>query len=640
MEGDSWEVPRPLSSTILCVDDDPSFCRILGRAFREQGHDVLTAHDGEAALTEIRARRPNLVTLDVMLPRRDGFSVLEEIRKLDGERVPVVFLSGARFTPEYEARAAKLGVDATLTKPVPLAKLLEVVGDLMPEDVERVPRPVDLSGNFEDLPFPLLLHHLHGMRASGVLRVEHKKKKKLIQMRDGQPAAVRSNMMKETLGHLLVASGTITWDVLHESVRRVKEGEGLQGQILKAMYMLDDEDLARALHHQSSEKLLEIFEWRTGSFHFEQGARIRGEAAGVKRSPATLIVDGVRMRTPLDEVDAFLEQRAAMYPVPGGSPFHEFQQIEVDENWDTAIAKIDGTRSIGDLMRESEEERRVLMAVIATGQVELEEKAASLVIEPRVTGRVAVEKVHAVDDRSEEHRIDRVRNQLTALAERFESDDPYAMLGVSRASDDAEIRQAYSKYARQTHPDRYSNDGDAVRRLAEEAFDRVTRAYQSIATEADRSRTAQKKRDEAELESGQRALKAELAFQRGERALRARLHDEALRSFSDAVKDYPEEGEYHSAYAWALFLCEPDRIKEAKRHALHGKKLAPDRSAPLLVLGRLCKAEERAEVAERLFTKAVELDPDCAEALQELRLIALRKRNSSGFLGRILKRSA
>ena len=80
--------------------------------------------------------------------------------------------------------------------------------------------------------------------------------------------------------------------------------------------------------------------------------------------------------------------------------------------------------------------------------------------------------------------------------------------------------------------------------------------------------------------------------------------------------------------------------REHKRHALRGKKLAPDRSAPLLVLGRLCKVEEKADLAERLFTKAIELDPDCAEALQELRLIALRKRNSQGLIRCMLKRGS
>ena len=61
---------------------------------------------------------------------------------------------------------------------------------------------------------------------------------------DGIPVAVRSNLVNETLGELLVASGKITPDVLHESLTRVKAGEGLMGRVLVAMQMLDEEDLA------------------------------------------------------------------------------------------------------------------------------------------------------------------------------------------------------------------------------------------------------------------------------------------------------------------------------------------------------------------------------------------------------------
>jgi len=58
-------------------------------------------------------------------------------------------------------------------------------------------------------------------------------------------------------------------------------------------------------------------------------------------------------------------------------------------------------------------------------------------------------------------------------------------------------------------------------------------------------------------------------------------------------------------------------------------------------LGRLCKGQDKLDLAERLFAQAVEQDPDCSEALQELRLMALRKRNAKGgLLRRILKRSA
>lgn len=636
-----------MPSTILCVDDDPSYCRILARAFREQGYQVATAQDGESALEQLQTLRPQLITLDVMLPRRDGFSVLEEIRRTRGRALPVVLLSGCRFSPEYEARAKRLDASAVLTKPVPLKRLLEVVSELLPGATggSGAAHGVDLSGSLDELPFPFLLHHLHGLRASGVLRVQSDTKKKLIQLRNGRPVTVRSNMVKETLGHLLVASGTISWDVLHESVQRVKKGEGLQGQILKAMYMLDDRDLARALHSQSEEKLLEVFSWEGGTFRFQQGARIRGEAVGLKRSPASLILDGLRQRTPMASLDAYLEDRRNLYPAPSGVPFHEFQELEIDDATERVLAELDGARPVSALDGWSDTERRILVGLVATGMIVLEPRAVSRPVQvPQHRARAIKEKVHSVDDRAEGSRTERVRDELTRLAERFRGEDAYEMFGLSSESSDAEIRKAYAELAHRSHPDRFARDGEAVRRLAEEVFDRVSHAYHSIATEADRKRTTRSRAENRELEQGHLALRAELAFQQGQKELRARRHDQALCQFAEAVKAYPEEGEYHAAYGWALHLANPDdpaRTREAKRHALHGNKLAPERSAPLLILGRLCKAQDKIRLAERLFMRAVELDPDCAEALQELRLIALRReRGRGGFLKRILRRSA
>ena len=82
------------------------------------------------------------------------------------------------------------------------------------------------------------------------------------------------------------------------------------------------------------------------------------------------------------------------------------------------------------------------------------------------------------------------------------------------------------------------------------------------------------------------------------------------------------------------------RTRSARRapdHALLCQR-APDRAKPYLYLGRLAAAEGRAEVAEKLYGKAVQLDPDCLEALRELRLIHMRREKSKPFVKRILRR--
>jgi tetratricopeptide (TPR) repeat protein len=145
----------------------------------------------------------------------------------------------------------------------------------------------------------------------------------------------------------------------------------------------------------------------------------------------------------------------------------------------------------------------------------------------------------------------------------------------------------------------------------------------------------------AELEEGQRALRAELEFQKGEAALQRRDYAAAVRHFEHAMQTYPEEGEYQAHFGWAFYQAAPDepgRLREAIEHVLSGRKLAPDREKPYLFLGWLYKAEGRLQIAERMFHRALQLDPDCVEAIRELRLIDMRRQRSRGLVRRILRR--
>jgi cytochrome c-type biogenesis protein CcmH/NrfG len=78
--------------------------------------------------------------------------------------------------------------------------------------------------------------------------------------------------------------------------------------------------------------------------------------------------------------------------------------------------------------------------------------------------------------------------------------------------------------------------------------------------------------------------------------------------------------------------------EEAFEHIRRGIKLAPHREKSYLFLGRLCLATGRAQAAERMFTRAAQIQPECVEALRELRLIHMRRNESKGFIGRLFGR--
>jgi cytochrome c-type biogenesis protein CcmH/NrfG len=77
---------------------------------------------------------------------------------------------------------------------------------------------------------------------------------------------------------------------------------------------------------------------------------------------------------------------------------------------------------------------------------------------------------------------------------------------------------------------------------------------------------------------------------------------------------------------------------EALEHVKRGLKLASHREKPYLFLGRLYKVIGRVDLAERMFARAVRIQPECVDALRELRLINMRRQKSKGLIGRLLRR--
>ena len=116
---------------VLSVDDDPSIRQLVRDTLELDGHEVSTAEDGYAALRALETSKPDLVVLDVMMPGKSGWEVLEAIR--EDERlghVPVVLLT-ARDLPQDVQRGRELGASASLSKPFEPQDLSDVVAALL-----------------------------------------------------------------------------------------------------------------------------------------------------------------------------------------------------------------------------------------------------------------------------------------------------------------------------------------------------------------------------------------------------------------------------------------------------------------------------------------------------------------------------
>ena len=131
------------TSRILVVDDDPDILEATTLFWRSEGYQVVTATDGQEALTKLAAEPwPALILLDLMMPVMNGLEFLTQLRQLPrGAEMPVMVLSAAH---DGQRQAATLGVEDYLTKPYDLDLLIERISQRLSQRFAR-PVPLDLD---------------------------------------------------------------------------------------------------------------------------------------------------------------------------------------------------------------------------------------------------------------------------------------------------------------------------------------------------------------------------------------------------------------------------------------------------------------------------------------------------------------
>jgi two-component system response regulator MprA len=109
---------------ILVIEDDASVRTLLDKSLRAKGYQVTTCEDGLAGLTALESTRPDLIIVDVMMPRLDGMTFVKAIKSLgDTKPIPVIFLT-AKNDPKSMIAGINLGAKFYVTKPFVFEDLL------------------------------------------------------------------------------------------------------------------------------------------------------------------------------------------------------------------------------------------------------------------------------------------------------------------------------------------------------------------------------------------------------------------------------------------------------------------------------------------------------------------------------------
>jgi DNA-binding response OmpR family regulator len=139
-----------MAQRILVVDDDKSIVKVLAGYLEQAGFGVLAAHDGETAMHILRRERPDLVILDLMMPKRDGWEVTRIVRgDKDLAATPIIMLT-ARFEDTDKITGLELGADDYVTKPFNAREVVTRVKALLRrQKLDKMPAaasPILVSG--------------------------------------------------------------------------------------------------------------------------------------------------------------------------------------------------------------------------------------------------------------------------------------------------------------------------------------------------------------------------------------------------------------------------------------------------------------------------------------------------------------
>ncbi|MBL8879449.1 MAG: response regulator [Phycisphaerales bacterium] len=132
----------PAAATILIADDNPQILELLEAYLDLPGVRIITAANGEQSLESVERERPDLILLDVMMPKRSGFEVCRQLKQAERTRQIPILMITALNEPSDVDRARELGADDIISKPVNKLDLLARVRRLLEH---RAAGPSDLS---------------------------------------------------------------------------------------------------------------------------------------------------------------------------------------------------------------------------------------------------------------------------------------------------------------------------------------------------------------------------------------------------------------------------------------------------------------------------------------------------------------
>jgi len=762
---------------VLIVDDDRATQRMLADALTKQGFTVTVERDGEWAVKTFEKKAFDAVLLDLLLPALNGYEVARKMRSLPkGKRTPIIMISGVYKNALHQKEAVnKHGAYAFLEKPMRLSLLYDTLREALgskypkPKVATPPPPPVEdevtgehmageeareeqtmveeetraqhssssfqsIRGDLKQKSFPEVLAEIYRWKGSGALLLRRNSVKKIVYFRDGLAQSVKSNLLSECLGRVMIREKMISESECESSLKRAKSNGRMQGTVLIEMGCISPHNLQYALQLQLQTKIFDAFSWDSGEYQFNPKVASPPETVPLGLTPAQVIYEGIKKNYDSKRLKQALGDVDGKYVHPSNEPLYALQDAGLGEEEQQLIAQADGHKKVStmralDLLPPMETDR-LLFAMKCAQMIELRDKpaegkprlsmiAASVapqlppplpparssppplpvrdailgsspskpavsrepslpmpwddaqvsesiaspapvpqakkkplappvptppvtVPAPQPAGRrpVMARSGSLLPELSAVVSAGKLTGEESVMRERLAGKvaamrklDYFEILGLPTTASREDVKRAYFALAKEYHPDKHFGSSSAeVRQLAQQIYDLISSAHDTLTDPQERERYVKELAQGMKREIGDevgKILAAEGKFQKGEEKMRQRDYEGAWMLFREAIQLYPDEGEFHAWLGWSKFQLDPKNgsmVGEALQAIEKAIELNPKVDKSYLFAGYIQKAIGRPDKAEKNFEKAIQANPDCTEALRELRLLGKSKR--------------
>jgi CheY-like chemotaxis protein len=580
----------------------------------------------------------------------------------DGTRVARPGASEDKATNEYTARPSAAPKGGEWRRDA--GTLAEARKVREQEEASANTQGLQLNGRFEDTPFPALLARLGEARTSGglICKQEGSSRRettngdaptKIVYFRSGLPTHVRSNLLDECLGQLLLRKKRIGRATLEESIRRTQAGDGLQGEILIDMGALSPIEVSETLAAQASEKLYDLFGWRQGSFRMASNVDAPRDQMTIELGLPEIVYEGVCAAMPATLLLDLLTPHLEHFVVPDAARLARFARVRLPPELRPVLARIDGRAPLRVVLGAGSRPGAVAQMVYALEclqAVQFEDQPrgrgapreeSDLRVQPTrglVSARVqpgaswdedatSKERPHVVASLPQKPSFE----EVATAREKAVRDKPVRPAsrrkGLAVPMDD----EPHETRERPVLPDISAPhrgvvpstnivptpDVSAAHRTAEPPASAVMAAPTAPAPASVPPAELDQKVD--------RLFEAERHFRRGSRALERERWDEALSAFVRAHEIVPTEGEFLAYVGWSRFSIPTDDAGSrelALTELAQAADLSPGLYVTHLLHARVLTKLRRDGEAKRAYERVLVLEPNNEEAQTALARIS------------------